>query len=382
MDRTLQDNLAALASRGVVLPDARQVYVAPDILLERIAPGAVLHPGTRLSGPRTFVGGGAQIGTDGPATLDNAVFANGSEIASGYIKDAVLLEGAKLGANAHVRAGTLLEEEASTAHAVGLKQTILMAFVTVGSLVNFCDALMSGGRSRKDHSEIGSGFIHFNFTPFGESGDKATPSLMGDVTHGAFLREDRIFLGGLSGLVGPQKVGFGSVTIAGQVVRKSVPAGHLYGSIGVEMDKPFSPHRRSAPSEKVAKNIDYLRELFALRSWYRDVRLAQTSADEESSGARVVLQESIVTIDECIRERTTRLNDLLSTFDETQLEFKSATLPCPLQREAGEQNAKHVDWVRGLSNERVAQGQAWLSEVAGSVIVLPLSGSSNKRLVD
>ena len=57
----------------------------------------------------------------------------------------------------------------------------VLAFVTIGSLVNFCDLLMAGGSSRQDHSEVGSGYIHFNFTPWGARGDKATPSLIGDV---------------------------------------------------------------------------------------------------------------------------------------------------------------------------------------------------------
>ena len=33
----------------------------------------------------------------------------------------------------------------------------------------------------REHTEVGSRFIHFNFTPRGQSGDKATPSLIGDV---------------------------------------------------------------------------------------------------------------------------------------------------------------------------------------------------------
>src|SRR5690606_1997997 len=129
----------------------------------------------------------------------DSALARGAAVASGYVEGAVLLREAKLGANAHVRPGTLLEELASTAHAVGLKQTVLLAYVTLGSLINFCDCLMAGGTSRSDHSEVGSGFIHFNFTPWGERGDKATPSLIGDVVRGVFLRERRIFLGGLAG---------------------------------------------------------------------------------------------------------------------------------------------------------------------------------------
>ena len=81
------------------------------------------------------------------------------------------MEKACLGYNSHVRAGTILEEAASVAHTVGLKQTILFPFVTLGSLINFCDCLMAGGTGPKDHSEVGSSYIHFNFTP---NQDKAT----------------------------------------------------------------------------------------------------------------------------------------------------------------------------------------------------------------
>ena len=127
-----------------------------------------------------------------------------------------------MGLGAHLRAGCILEEQASGAHCVGLKQTILFPFVTLGSLINFCDILMTGGTSRKNHSEVGSSYIHFNFTPWGKSGDKATPSLVGDVVEGVFLDRKRIFLGGSGGMVGPCRVGYGSIAAAGQVLRRDV----------------------------------------------------------------------------------------------------------------------------------------------------------------
>jgi bifunctional UDP-N-acetylglucosamine pyrophosphorylase/glucosamine-1-phosphate N-acetyltransferase len=95
-----------------------------------------------------------------------------------------------------VRAGTIFEEQASIAHTVGLKQTILFPFVTLGSLINFCDCFMAGGTSRENHSEVGSSYIHFNYTP---NQDKATASLIGDVPHGVMLNQNPIFLGGQGG---------------------------------------------------------------------------------------------------------------------------------------------------------------------------------------
>ena len=157
------------AAQGVEIVDARQTFIGAEVSSDRVRPGAILHPGTRLHGARTFLAEGAQVGTEGPATVRDAVFGCGASIASGYVEGAVLFSGASLGAASHVRPGTILEEEASTAHAVGLKHTILLSFVTLGSLINFCDCLMAGGSSRRDHSEVGSGFIHFNFTPWGRS---------------------------------------------------------------------------------------------------------------------------------------------------------------------------------------------------------------------
>jgi bifunctional UDP-N-acetylglucosamine pyrophosphorylase/glucosamine-1-phosphate N-acetyltransferase len=92
-------------------------------------------------------------------------------------------------------------------------------FATLGSLINFCDCLLAGGTSRKDHSEVGSSYIHFNFTA---TGDKVTPSLFGDVPRGVMLNQPPIFLGGQGGSVGPIRVGFGNVVSAGTVLRKDV----------------------------------------------------------------------------------------------------------------------------------------------------------------
>ena len=173
--RSLDAKLDLLEAKGVTIIDRRQTYLDEAIDESRICRGAVLYPGTRLVGTRTFVGPGAKVGIEGPAVLVNTIIGEDSEVASGYLNEAVMLRNARVGSNAHIRVGTLMEEEASTAHAVGLKHTVLMSFVTMGSLINFCDGLISGGKSRRQHTEVGSGFIHFNYTPWGKSGDKATP---------------------------------------------------------------------------------------------------------------------------------------------------------------------------------------------------------------
>ena len=69
--------------------------------------------------------------------FDDTAIGEDTEVAGGYLKNSVMLRKSRVGSNAHIRVGTLLEEEASTAHAVGLKHTVLMSFVTLGSLNKF-----------------------------------------------------------------------------------------------------------------------------------------------------------------------------------------------------------------------------------------------------
>ena len=177
-----------------------------------------------------------------------------------------------MGPCAHVRAGTLLEEEAGGAHSVGFKQTIFLPYVTAGSLINFCDAMMAGGRSRKEHSEIGSSFIHFNYTPHR---DKATPSLIGDVPRGVMLNNDPIFLGGQGGLVGPVRIDYGCVTAAGTVYRRDALEPNMLltaKSRGVGHPVPYKSGAYRGIARIVANNLIYTGNLWALTQWYRFVR--------------------------------------------------------------------------------------------------------------
>ena len=194
------ETIESLRGRGVVVPAPETLEIGEEVRLERICgPNTVLHAGTRLFGRDLLVSPGCRLGAEGPVTVDDCALDESVELKGGYFARSVFLRQSSMGLGAQIRSGTLLEEQASGAHAVGLKQTILLPFVTLGSLINFCDILMAGGTSRQDHSEVGSSFIHFNFTPFGRQGDKATPSLIGDVPRGVFLDQPPIILGGQGG---------------------------------------------------------------------------------------------------------------------------------------------------------------------------------------
>jgi hypothetical protein len=365
MHGNLEAKLDILEAQGVTILDRRQTYLDEAIDVSRVCRGAVLYPGTRLIGARTFIGPGAKVGIEGPAVLENTVLGENAEVASGYLKETVMLRDTRVGSNAHIRVGTLLEEEASTAHAVGLKHTVLMSFVTMGSLINFCDGLISGGRSRREHTEVGSGFIHFNFTPRGQSGDKATPSLIGDAVHGVFLRESRIFLGGLSGIVGPQRVGFGSFTIAGQVLRREVPPHRIVGDVPRNVDKELHALIES-PNRILKLNLEYIGHLTALQAWYRDVRLARIPARPEHEHLRVVTQAASELLSVCIDERVQRLRQYL---EERGLPIPTLSFtipPCPLRIEPSNPYFDHIEWVSGLSDIDVQLGVSWLQSVVES----------------
>ena len=176
-----------------------------------------------------------------------------------------------MGLGAQVREGCILEEEANGAHCVGIKQTILFPFVTLGSLINFCDCLMAGGTSRKDHSEVGSSYIHFNFTP---DGDKTTASLIGDVPRGVMLNQPPIFLGGQGGIVGPLRMGYGNVVAANSVLRKDYIDDNKLIVGKTHTGKTINFRSGAYPSIRriVENNIIYIANLMALEEWYIHVR--------------------------------------------------------------------------------------------------------------
>jgi UDP-N-acetylglucosamine/UDP-N-acetylgalactosamine diphosphorylase len=137
---------------------------------------------------------------------------------------------------------------------------------------------MSGGTSRKDHSEVGSSYIHFNYTP---NQDKTTPSLIGDVPRGVMLNQKPIFLGGQGGLVGPCRLEFGTITAAGTICRKDqLQSGYLvFEAKGKSRNIPFTFGMYPGIKRIVFNNIVYIANLLALKQWYDHVRSQFISND-------------------------------------------------------------------------------------------------------
>ena len=261
-----------LIDRGVFIPNPASIEIGSDVDPERISgEGVVVHSGCRIFGQRTLIGPGVELGREAPVTIEDCRLGKGVKLRGGYFRSAVFLEGASCASGAHVREGTILEEHAGIAHAVGLKQTILFPFATLGSLINFCDCLMAGGTGPRDHSEVGSSYIHFNFTP---NQDKATPSLIGDVPRGVMLNQRPIFLGGQGGMVGPLRLNYGTTVAAGTILRKdeSRPNRLIIGGAGQGGNIEAPVGRYPAVQRILRNNLVYIGNIAALRQWYRHVR--------------------------------------------------------------------------------------------------------------
>jgi len=260
-----------LLEKGVKIPNPRSVDIGDDVDIDRIsAQGVVIYSGCRIYGNSTLILQGAKLGYEAPVTVENCQIGPEAALRGGFFREAVFLKEASMGSGAHVREGTILEEKANGAHTVGLKQTILFPFVTLGSLINFCDCLMSGGTGRNDHSEVGSSYIHFNYTP---NQDKATPSLIGNVPGGVMLNQRPIFLGGQGGLVGPCRLTFGNIIAAGTINRKNeLRPDRLIFEGGKTGNIAFTPGPYYNLRGIVKNNLIYIGNLLALMQWYSHVR--------------------------------------------------------------------------------------------------------------
>ena len=100
-----------LMDKGVVFRDPDQVYISEEVSPDRIAgEGVVIYPGCRILGGETLIMEGTVLGYEGPVTVQDCQIGSKVELKGGFFRGATFLNGANLGAGAHVRQGCLLEE--------------------------------------------------------------------------------------------------------------------------------------------------------------------------------------------------------------------------------------------------------------------------------
>lgn len=319
-----------LIRKGVKIYSPENITIGEDVSVDRISGDrVVIHSGCKIYGSTTLIMAGCEIGYEGPVTIENCQLAPHVKLKGGFFSKSTFLEKVSFGSGAHIRAGCLLEEEVKGAHTVSLKQTILFPFVTLGSLINFCDCLMAGGTDKKNHSEVGSSYIHFNYTP---DQDKATPSLIGDVPKGVMLNQKPIFLGGQGGLVGPVRIGYGTVIASGTIYRKDFLKGDrlLFSGSNVKKQQPIYPGLYPGIKRIIANNINYISNIIALRRWYIDVRSLFHGTNPTEKALYVGALEKIGMV---ITERIKRLKEVADKMPQSIELYKKKMKERALQRQ-------------------------------------------------
>ena len=309
-----------LIEKGVKIPNPSSVEIDEGVDINLISSEDVtIHSGCKIFGKKTLIMSGVKLGRRSPVTIKNCQLGRNVDLRGGYFEGSTFLDSANMGDGAEVREGCLLEEEANGAHTVGLKQTILFPFVTLGSIINFCDILMAGGTSRTDHSEVGSSYIHFNYTP---NQDKATASLIGDVARGVMLNQPPIFLGGQGGLVGPSQIGYNTVIAAGVIYRGDYPQGHkmLMGKEPQSEDIDFHPGLYRSMKRRVINCIEYISNIIALKQWYQVVR---SKFYQGSDMEKLLYEGAVEKLDIIFNERVKRFKQLAIKMEKSLELYKS-----------------------------------------------------------
>ena len=310
----------ALIEKGVKIPNPSSVEIGEGVNINLISSENVtIHSGCKIFGNKTLIMSGVTLGSRSPVTIKNCQLGRNVELKGGYFEGSTFLDSVDMGDGAEVREGCLLEEKANGAHTVGLKQTILFPFVTLGSIVNFCDILMAGGTNRTNHSEVGSSYIHFNYTP---NQDKATASLIGDVANGVMLNQRPIFLGGQGGLVGPSQIGYSTTIAAGVIYRGDCPQGHrlLMGKEPQKEDMDFYPGLYWSVKRRVINCIEYIANIIALRQWYLIVR---SQFFQGSDMEKLLYEGALEKLEIIFNERTKRFKQLASKMEKSIELYKS-----------------------------------------------------------
>jgi len=411
----LPDKVEALLKKGVRMTNPFSVDIGNEVNIDQISGnGVTIYPGCRIYGSKTVISSGCKLGYEAPLTIEDCQLGPAVELKGGFVSKSVFLEKANMGMGAHVREGCILEEEAGGAHCVGLKQTILFPFVTLGSLINFCDCLMAGGTSRNNHSEVGSSYIHFNFTP---DADKTTPSMLGDIPRGVMLNQPPIFLGGQGGIIGPVRLGYGNVVAAGSILRHDYPDDNqlIFEKAPASTVKGFIPGANPGFSRVVENNILYLANLIALEAWYTYIRkpfleaqpfghLLYAGAMEQLTAAKkerlkrlkAMAKKAVAFAGKdalktqelheqfgCIESLFTgKMPEILAPTNQSRETFLG-----DIEKVAGSSKANYVETIQGLSAAISSKGVTWLNgivdtiseKVAQSLPAMGLLNHSKKR---
>ncbi len=194
-------NSRLMRDYGVTLIDPKHTYISED---SEIGRDTVIYPNVVIEG-KTIVGDGCVIRSG--ARLTNAVIGrNVAVLDSSIIADSIVRDNAAIGPFAHLRNGSIIEDEAKIGNFVEVKKTIVGKNSKASHLTYLGDATVG------KNTNIGAGTITCNF-----DGKNKHQTKIGD----------NVRIGSDTMLVAPVEVGDGASTGAGSVVTKDVPPNKL-----------------------------------------------------------------------------------------------------------------------------------------------------------
>ena len=380
------EKVAQLIDRGVSIPNPLTVDIGDDVDITRISgEGVTLFPGCRIYGAKTVISSGVALGAEAPVTLDDCRLGPRVELKGGYFAGSVFLEGATMGSAAQVRESCLLEEQSRGAHAVGLKQTILFPFVTLGSLINFCDCLMAGGTG-PERPQRGGQFLH----PFQlhARGGQEHPISLRRRAPGRHARPARH----LPWWAGRERSGRSGWATAPSSQRVPCCAKTCW-----KRGNWSYPPRLAVSSETslrhgygdlrrvVRNNIVYLANLVALEDWYQEVRRpffarqelgdlvyqgameVLEAAKDERMGRLLVMADKAAGSGETGRLLAEKVDSVCALFAGRAEAPSDGAIPSVLASAAAAAETGYLDWVRSLPPEIRETGVEWLQSIVDSL---------------
>jgi len=167
-----RDKLVELLQKGVAIPNPLMLDIGDEVNVGRISgENVILYPGCRIYGSKTVISAGVKLGYEGPVTVDDCRLGPGWSSREAPSRDRsswrspLWARGAGARGVSAGRGGEWVPMRGSqTDHPVPFRHS-----GKPDQLLRLSDGW---GTSRTDHSEVGSSYIHFNYTP---DGDKARP---------------------------------------------------------------------------------------------------------------------------------------------------------------------------------------------------------------
>jgi bifunctional UDP-N-acetylglucosamine pyrophosphorylase/glucosamine-1-phosphate N-acetyltransferase len=196
---------------GVTFIDPSHAYISAEA---QIGPDTIIHPNVTIEG-KTVIGEGCVIRA-GTRITNSRLGDNVTVKDHSVIVDSQIESNCSVGPFAHLRMNAFLEEKATVGNFVEVKKSRLKRGTKAMHLSYLGDATIG------ERTNIGAGTVTCNYD---------------GVNKHETIIEDDVKIGSDTMLVAPVRVGARSVTGAGSVVTKDVPADSLVAGVPAEVKK-------------------------------------------------------------------------------------------------------------------------------------------------